>query len=121
MTNSDDRLDQALQRLRETVSEDEQLPVDLVTRVRQAIHDRQPETPVSRRAVPPRKQSLRRSDLVSLAMSLSVLIATGWGLAFRRQLLSESAGVQRWPDGTQTVFYSDGRAEHAAEAERRDG
>ena len=54
-------------------------------------------------------------------MSLSVLIATGWGLAFHRQLLSEPAGVQRWPDGTQAVFYSDGRAEHVAEAERRDG
>ena len=41
MTNSDDRLDQALRGLRETVSEDEQLPADLVARVRKTIHDRQ--------------------------------------------------------------------------------
>lgn len=121
MTNSNDRLDQALRGLRASISEDDQLPDDLVTRVRQAMHDRQIVKPSNRPAVLQKMQKpLRRSDLMSLAMSLSVLIATGWGLAFHRQLLSEPAGVQRWPDGTQAVFYSDGRAEQAAEVERQD-
>jgi len=102
-----DIVDHALEALLATTGPDEP-PAHTVEQVRREITDRQ-AMPRARSAA-----SARRRDRLSwpaLAMTVLLMLGTGWTVAFHDALLSQVAGQQISADGTIRVFLSDGRVE----------
>jgi hypothetical protein len=105
----DDLVEQAIQAMLNTAGTD-QPPAEVVNQVRRTIAGRQTAGLVNRPASDTHRD---RVSWLALAMTLLLMVTTGWIVGFHQRLLSEVAGQQLAADGQQYVFYTDGHVEVA--------
>jgi hypothetical protein len=107
---SDDIVDRALQAMLDTPGLDRP-PPGIEARLRRAIAGKS----AALRPSEPRRPSRRdHVSWPSVALTLALLVAAGWGAAFHRRLLSDVAGQRVLADGSRYAFYTDGRVERVS-------
>jgi len=104
---TDDLVEQAIEALLNTAGSDEPPPM-LVSQVRQAIAERQNARLVNR---PTSGVPRNRVSWLALAVTLLLMVTSGWIVGFQGHLLSRIAGEQSTTNNQSYVFYTDGSVE----------
>jgi len=107
--SNDDLVEQAIKAMLNTGGTDSP-PVTVVSQVRRTIAERQTADLVNR---PMSGTHRDRVSWLALAMTLLLMVASGWIVGFHDRLFSEVAGQQSATNGPRYIFYTDGRVEVA--------
>lgn len=103
----DDLVDRAIEALLTTAGPDK--PPDIVvSQIRQAIANRQTTSLAKRRVSDTHRD---RISWLALTVTLLLMVASGWVVGYHGRLFSEIAGRQSAANGSEYVFYTDGRVE----------